>query len=693
MEPFNSEGAKLSNKSPLLKICPTCSPIEGTEEGFQVYIEAAQKVIDSILPKEASLEEILSLLPIVKHSYSQRPPYTIAISVISPSAYTHGMGRYVTDMLSRWLIPGKQLPIIGGINLNFYFAGAPRHHFFLHHELASIEEGDFELAKKNALDLLRELKINIQAVYHARYIVARKHLTLDQKQNLIQEHISSLLNLQCSDAERNIYDQMQGFLNKLLAEEKLTEVKKNIAFLWHSRPKIFDRSVFYEMMHYTALFLDPFIAQRSSRHISRIIALQYLFKKILFLSIQKLPQERHISVKVICTSLQAKPILAILVAMNLLKETERFDKKHLIEAIQSCLPSSQYVPNSFLADKRDESIRFFYLEIENASSFSREQIQLLRTHLSSEIHRQIENVIHPIFMPRNEEEILRNTVILSKQIRYPRDLPQVIISFESQSDGALSFLAILVRLLKEGTPPIRELFKKLRSFAHWTLEETRIVGRLKQKYPKEASLLRISLDKSPYFRKDYSLDLQRARQKIAAELTQIFGEFRDYNGGMIRKQEETLSQLRQLLSLPNSHQEFLLENLFYSIRPGAMQGIHSVETLKSFFLLLLETIKSSEISRSPSLKTTKKGNCFLAMICGASESFKDFALAAIAKLEIDDRDLCQSFFHREDTSVLGFILRSGDLHVEALFSEALQSALMKWKEAYLFTEQARTEGA
>ena len=54
----------------------------------------------------------------------------------------------------------------------------------------------------------------------------------------------------------------------------------------------------------------------------------------------------------------------------------------------------------------------------------------------------------PVFMPRNEEEIMRNIVSLSDQIKYLRDIPQVFITFDEQTTANLFFTIIMVRLLK-----------------------------------------------------------------------------------------------------------------------------------------------------------------------------------------------------------------------------------------------------
>ena len=42
----------------------------------------------------------------------------------------------------------------------------------------------------------------------------------------------------------------------------------------------------------------------------------------------------------------------------------------------------------------------------------------VETLLPDQIKEHIEQLTHPIFMPRNEEEVLRNIMALSRQLRY-----------------------------------------------------------------------------------------------------------------------------------------------------------------------------------------------------------------------------------------------------------------------------------
>ena len=560
------------------------------DSSFELYFAAAQAMIETMIPEsywlemneDASDETIRSAfyrfsrqVPLLKYNTFSDGPGGIAINLLCQSEFTAGAGRYFSDLFSRWLVPGKQLLCEGGLNIDFKFALSPQKRYFFQQQFFRFSHpSDLSSALSNIPRLIEEVRLNIMAVYHARYIASMKSLSTHQRNLIIQENISSLFHSSNLNTDRNAYDQMHQFLLKLSEEEKLGQVKKNLAHLMHSRPENFDQDLFYEMTGFTAYLSNHFATIRDSRHISRLIAFHYLFKKSLLLSIQNAPTDRHLSFKLIRAHLTGSdPVIGILAGMNLLRETERFDKKHLLRAVQSCLPDAVAVPDSLIVDRREDKIRIFYLEIQKPTQqpFSIQDIRLMQQDLPPLLKRQVENVVHPIFMPRNEEEVLRTIVHLSKQIKFLRDIPHLTIHYEKQTDSEISFLVILVRLLKENDLSFKELIKNSDGKLRIAIDEIRSAGSLKRRYPKEAAIFRVITDKAPFFRKDYSLDLKRARQRVGFELRQLLGEFRDYNGGMIYKQDEALEQLRKVIGESASEHEILLENLFYSLRPGIMR--------------------------------------------------------------------------------------------------------------------------
>jgi hypothetical protein len=693
------------------------------------YLLTVEQILETLLtewltlsremPKESPslFAQIQKQLPIVHIAPLDETATSIPITFLCPAEFTHGAGRYIADTLSRWLIPGEQLPLMGQIALDFHFTLYPKAKFYIIQQIISVNTKEELLTvHKNFPHLMNEMKIDIMAVYHARYITSLRSDSHKQKKLLLQETLDSLL----KHSELSPYDQLQIWMTKLSSEEKSHRAKQKLTPTLQMRLKAFDRDIFYEIRQHINIFTQDFLSKRSQRQVIRIIAYQYFFKKVLQEKIQNAPLERHLSIKVTSCYLKEKhPIASILIGMNFLRATEKFEYRHLQEAIKSCLPSISFVEDSFLIDRRHETLLFLYIEIyksdlhrlknssinegdsplrngvassfpqstdssaysavngrDCASSrpFTTNEIKHLRDKLPAQLCLHIETVAHSVFMPRNEEELLRNIIILSNQIKYVRDLPQLSIHYEKQTDTHLFFTIILVRIKTTLTPPLHNLFETLQESVKINIDEIRIAGHLKKKYPKEAAILHASIEKASFFRSDYSLDLLKARQKILSDLTLALGEFRDFNGGMILQQDQAFSRLRQSIqNLPPSS-ELLLENYFYSIRPAMMQTVYSSSVLKAHFEMLRE-ITEMQFTDVPYCIHQKQVESFhLYWIQATAPSFKEEILSAIG---VPSNQFTHSFLQIDHGSMLGLIFRLNEEMTTQKLQEIMETTLQR----------------
>jgi hypothetical protein len=367
-----------------------------------------------------------------------------------------------------------------------------------------------------------------------------------------------------------------------------------------------------------------------------------------------------------------------LVGMNIIRENERLDKRFLLEAIRACIPNIEPVKDAYLFDRREKKVNLFYIEVHKPSfkPFNHQEINRLRERLSLEIKKHIGNDVHPIFLPRNEEEVARNLIILSQQLKYVRDLPQVSIHYEKQTESELCFSIIMARLLLAETKGLREQLLRGGGDIKFSIEEIREIGKLKRKFPKETAVLRVSLDKAPFFRPDYSIDLLRARQRVAYELGRIIGEYRDFNGGMILKQEEALLVLRTKLGPIPHDLESLLEDYFYSLRPGIMQTVLPPEVIKAHFFLLQQLQKSEE-----PILCQKVDRFFICFAKDTNADFRDRVEMAVEELKIPSYELTSCFLTPDPrTHMMGYVLRCEDDHLPNLLRGAIEQSL-KLEEA------------
>ena len=542
-------------------------------------------------------------------------------------------------MISRWLLPQKR------VNVELFFASDVRLPH-LSEDLLSVAEivvylksaSDVEEVRRNLQSIETEIRLGIVSSYHARRILEFKGLSSDGKTAMIQEKIGSLI---------------------------------------QSHSKDFDRGIFMQMQQFLVTCPEEFKKDRDYHHISRIISNLYSLRKLLKQNIDTFSTKRHIHLKFLKTELaNSKHVLGILAGLNFLSDHEVFDTSHLISAIQNHFPMIRPVQGSFFIDRAaDAPLQTLYLEIEkeNGADFTLDEIQLLRGVLPEEIKSHIEKLARPIFMPRNEEEVLRNIMALSRQLRYVNDMPQVIISFDEQKGSDLCFTIILLRVQAESAPTVQEIFASSLTPLKYIPDRVRRVGHLRKKYVKEATVFRTLVASEPFLRPDHSVDLYKARQHILIELSALIGEVRDYNGGMIYKQHELLGLLKSALGRIGEQHNVLLEKFYYSLVPIEMRTSVQVEHLKQFFLLLMQAMKTD-------LTLRKKNNDFL---------FKHDAKRALAviPIEANQRKILSDrietlglpahqhvsfFLESSEASYAGYLLFSEDTELKKRFLQVLE---------------------
>ncbi|WP_194846796.1 hypothetical protein [Candidatus Neptunochlamydia vexilliferae] len=99
------------------------------------------------------------------------------------------------------------------------------------------------------------------------------------------------------------------------------------------------------------------------------------------------------------------------------------------------------------------------------------------------------------------------------------------------------------------------------------IDRIKQLGTLRKKYPKEAAVFKVELPNAPFLREDRSIDLYKARQAILKKLQATFGEVRDFNGGMISRQDVVFKGLEKVLGDVGKKEGLLLENFFHSLFP------------------------------------------------------------------------------------------------------------------------------
>lgn len=606
--------------------------------------ESFDELDDSICSFELR-DFCLSHLPLVAATKSPELPGTMSFFALTLER--PGVFKFFYEMITSWLIPGRRLSVVLIYSADFRLPALGDEVYFLCEMMVRVEnERQMEQILDNLPAIETEIEMGLASSYYARRILEIKGFSADEKTAAIQEDIAHLIDY---------------------------------------FPDDFDQDVVTEMQHVLLICREEFKAARECRHLSRIIGLHYFFRRRLLEALKNAPKKRHIYLKLFRARLKLdegrKNVIGILVGVNFFKDREVFDKIHLIKAIQSYIPSARSIENSFFANRRgSEPVCTLYMEIEKntGEAFTGEEIRMLREQLPNDLKVRIKHLLHPVFMPRNEEEIIRNILSLSSQIKYIRDIPQVFITFDEQTHSHVFFTIALVRIFTPDSLSIQEMFKKSGTFLAYIHDRCQIVGNLRRKYKKEATVFRTNLPKDQFLRADHTIDINKARQTVVSELFKTIGDIRDFNGGMISKQNEVLLDLKKHLKDCLKYNELLLENFFYSLTPVIMRNVLDVEALCTLFLMLLDAIDEFYNAENYALKIFSNNQFVFVMLKADDRSLKEELSKVITKMQLHSSLLANSYVSVYEEIYLGYIYRTDDPEEQQLFSETIQQALVSW---------------
>ncbi len=612
------------------------SPVAEEES---LYLLALKKSLNTILPpgffpkeldknphlRAQAVERWHQLLPLIEWTPLKKPPFYLSFFLCCP--FRQNAFRFFQEMICRWLIPGTGIDAFLQFAINFYIPDLCNTQYLAGQVVVNIETlKELELVEKNLPILETEIRLGMQSAYQANRILEIKGLSSDEKTGMIQE---------------------------------------NIAMLVKHRPQDFDYDLFSEMQHLLVFCKEEFKHPRSYKHMSRLICFFYLFRKALMHSSEAFPERRFVSVKLIRVTLLQhnvkRRVLGVVIGLSFLRENEIFTQRHILKAIKSYIPNTRVIKGSFFKNaSRHNPTCLAYLEVEkeDESPFTIDETSGLKEELPHAIGECIEKSYNLIFMPQNEEEVFRGILALSNQLTYMRDLPQAMISFEKQTESHLEFLVIVVRIVKPASIPIQDLFETRPTFLHFIPDRIKVVGLLRKKYRKEANVFRLQAKKDHYLRHDHSVDLYKARSEVAEELARIVGEFRDFNGGTISKENELFANLRKLVGKKGQEHAFLLENFFYSLGPAVMRSVLKPVPLKKLFFMLLEAAHFEGKEREAIEMRTLEDREFSYMVLLSKEPyFRTEVLSAIERTITDGSQVATCFVTHNGLFCMGILDR------------------------------------
>lgn len=628
-----------------------------SSQGFGSYLKKIEESLkENFLfgkqfknPKELAvwLDEVL---PQIYLDTGIIPPDSLAITLLCKSVPTYPIQSFFLELLKKRLIPEKETVVFSIHVLDFSFQEAKeRSYFFAEVKIVVESSDDLQTIKRHIPALREEIASGLHSQHYAQYLLESKTLGFDYKHMLIHQELIRLR---------------------------------------QKKPQYFDQDLFMDMGKLTALCEKEFIALRPYRHITRLVSSLYLLRKAIHSDRMLYPQKRAVRIHLMPTQLQfsfgKKNIIGICIAIQMKGPYEFFEERHILTGIRHLIPNVQIVKGSFYNhDQSQDHLKLLYVEMETISGkkLSFEEITILKKHLADEFASRIQTLIPAIFMMRNEEECIRSILTLSQELKYLSDLPQVMISLHQQSPGKVSFLIVMVRLLQDATLNIKEILKQLSEPFEYTLERVQTVGFFRKKYPKEASVFSLSIPKdSSILRADLSLHFYAARQKIVQALRKIFGEFRDYNGGIIIKQVEALSSFLDSVSNVTEVKPDLKETFFYSIAPIELQTLLPKGILSKLFEQFVIALKASLTKKNSIFFEVREENQTLLGAFGFFDpSIKEAFQESFQAHDTLSEHLIFSCVEYQATYILSFHFTYKQESHKHLFIQKLYRIISEWK--------------
>ena len=640
-----------------LTIRPTF-PFYSRSKNLQTHVDKMREVLLSYLTdplpfkdKESLGQWLKDAVPWITWSSFESPPDSVTLFFLIKPLSSLPTETFVSEMIKRWLLPHQETTILSFEHLEFHFDHYPKEALFLGEAKILIQnKKEANLLKENLPLLKREIISALSARRYAKALLETKILPLDHKMNLIRESFIKLI---------------------------------------HRFPDELDEILFERLAFMQAYASKEFREERSYIHIGKIILTFVLIRSHLRRELNAFPEKRHMKIRFMPAELSfpfgKKPVLGLSIGVNLFHQYEFFNEKHVLRAVQKFIPNVRIVAGStYRSNLLNDPIATLYVELEknDGTQLTLDERKLLRRNLEEELKKRIEHLVPSLFMVRNEEETMRNILMLSRELKSVDDLPQMMITFDQHSQEDLVFTVVLLRVKKEGMPPLQDLMKNVDPRIRFILDRVQIVSFLHRIHPIEANVFRLQIAKLPSFlRMDFSVNLYLAREEVVAFLNKHLGEIRDYNGGMMVKQGELLTQFKRLFQDISIRNQELLENFFYSLNPIESQATISLQSLSFFFELFVKmTEKEYSNTQSYLMQMDKDEDITIAITRANDPDFRSYVEEALSETHIQDRSLVSSVLTFEGSYYLSYLYEEPDEKKQKLFEETLTKTLEKWQK-------------
>ncbi len=459
---------------------------------------------------------------------------------------------------------------------------------------------------------------------------------------------------------------------------------------WRCRfPHLFDEEVYNKVAIFFNFSSRASLDRHTPLHLFRLLMRINHFHNLLLHNFSLNPHIRHILIKFLPTHLifpfSSKAVLGCLIGLTLRNHQEGLTTEDLQYLIDKNCPDYQLVPGMiYYHPMPHDSIRLIYFEIEKKSGgfFTIPEQGIIYKAFIKRLQEDLPRFVRSVFVPRNQEEVYKNILLLSQEIKSTEDLPHVMISLDQQKNEELVFLITLVYASSRKPISLDSLFARASPTIKFISESYYPVTFLENRQPVMAYLFRLHITQQSRMAADSALHFYEARRQISDLLQRILGEFRDYNGGLILKLDEQLSRLKEHFANTLEKDPAIIDTFFYSLTPLEKQATLDFPTLCHMLshFLKAQDFRPSHLSQYYFVTEIQENKVFATILLPAS-SFQQTVRVSFEELILNTTlHITWSILEiRGSLSIILLIESSLETEVET-YLEALRNILERWAQ-------------
>ena len=361
---------------------------------FSVSFKIIHELLSELLHSYGSIQEIERSLPIMTSSDLTAPGSIFTIQVLASGTYTQGAGRYIADMLSTYIVPGKYTTIPANRSSRLLVCGKPA--FYTEYLIELPSSDDLPILQANIRSVLRMLKATLHGGVYVRKLLEKKPLSDLEERMIIQQNVADLSDESFGPFHNKFTSELAKSVSNTTYEPILGTLKK-------SRSTMFRRDLFHTMQRYYFSLPTEIGKTLTPKNHGKVLGLLFYFKKML------LVQKGGVYGRVIPYEKQGGKYQSLLV---LFCSTEPMhDLPRVISTCQKVVPHSTRVSEFSIDDVKEGMFIGTYGVVIKRSDdrpFSSEEYHTLKEQFVATMHSNI---------PARPLSSFDTLVSLSKRVR------------------------------------------------------------------------------------------------------------------------------------------------------------------------------------------------------------------------------------------------------------------------------------